>query len=50
VAVATELKWRLVAHDCAPGGLLGFRLVALWQRQADTIVAGNFVVMLNLID
>ncbi|QCE03466.1 hypothetical protein DEO72_LG8g1490 [Vigna unguiculata] len=50
VAVATELKWRLVAQDCAPGGLLGFRPVVLWQHQADTAVAGNFVVMLNLID
>jgi len=48
VVVATEHKWCLVAQNGAPGNLLGFHPTALWQRQADTIAAGNFVCDVRL--
>jgi len=41
--VATDLTWCLAVQNDAPGGFLGFRPAALWQRQADTATAGNFV-------
>jgi len=48
VAVVTDLTWRLAAHNDAPGGLLEFRPAALWQRQADTVAAENFVCDVGL--
>ncbi|QCD97291.1 hypothetical protein DEO72_LG6g2001 [Vigna unguiculata] len=42
VAVAIDPTWRLAVQN-APGSLLEFRPVALWQRQADTTTTGSHV-------